>query len=74
MKFYDEELGILHRIKWHRIVLDGNVFVIFGVGGRMAEACTEGHVIKNPDSATSIAIRALTATHKWVLSGTPLHK
>lgn len=42
--------------------------------GSMTELGLEGHAIKNPDSATSIAIRALTGTYKWVLSGTPLHK
>lgn len=40
----------------------------------MTELGLEGHAIKNPESATSIAIRALPATHKWVMSGTPLHK
>ncbi|KAJ5690017.1 hypothetical protein N7462_004409 [Penicillium macrosclerotiorum] len=47
--------GLLHKIRWHRIVLD------------------EGHMIKNPGTHTSIAVRALTGQFKWVLSGTPLH-
>ncbi|KAJ5587530.1 uncharacterized protein N7459_003295 [Penicillium hispanicum] len=54
-KFYDSQVGLLHQIFWHRIVLD------------------EGHVIKNHQSRTSIAVRALTGHHKWILSGTPLH-
>ncbi|EKV11056.1 SNF2 family helicase, putative [Penicillium digitatum PHI26] len=33
----------------------------------------EAHSIKNKDSATSIAIRALNGKFKWALSGTPLH-
>ncbi|KAJ6019665.1 hypothetical protein N7522_001732 [Penicillium canescens] len=33
----------------------------------------EAHVIKNPKSKTSIAVRALSASYKWVLTGTPLH-
>ncbi|KAH8705435.1 SNF2 family N-terminal domain-containing protein [Talaromyces proteolyticus] len=32
----------------------------------------EGHLIRNPESQVSIAIRALHAHYKWVLSGTPL--
>lgn len=30
VQFYDQEVGVLHRIKWHRIVIDG-VFVIRGM-------------------------------------------
>ncbi|OQE45050.1 hypothetical protein PENCOP_c002G08413 [Penicillium coprophilum] len=33
----------------------------------------EAHSIKNKDSATSIAVRALRGKCKWALSGTPLH-
>ncbi|KAJ5177543.1 uncharacterized protein N7500_000242 [Penicillium coprophilum] len=33
----------------------------------------EAHSIKNKDSATSIAVRALQGKCKWALSGTPLH-
>ncbi|KAL2003529.1 hypothetical protein VTN02DRAFT_3514 [Thermoascus thermophilus] len=33
----------------------------------------EGHVIKNPESKVSIAVRALVGRYKWILSGTPLH-
>ncbi|KAL4889395.1 SNF2 family N-terminal domain-containing protein [Aspergillus ambiguus] len=32
----------------------------------------EGHVIKNHLSSVSIAVRALTAKYKWVLTGTPV--
>ncbi|KAH3148564.1 hypothetical protein KXW80_009629 [Aspergillus fumigatus] len=31
----------------------------------------EGHAIKNHLASTSIAVRALTGHHKWILSGTP---
>lgn len=34
----------------------------------------EAHVIKNRDTATSIAVRALNGKFKWAISGTPLHK
>ncbi|OKL57866.1 hypothetical protein UA08_06536 [Talaromyces atroroseus] len=34
----------------------------------------EGHQIRNPSSQTSIAVRALHAHYKWILSGTPLLK
>ncbi|KAI2703430.1 hypothetical protein DTO006G1_5376 [Penicillium roqueforti] len=33
----------------------------------------EAHLIKNKDSATSIAVRALKGKFKWAMSGTPLH-
>ncbi|KAJ5528708.1 hypothetical protein N7527_002101 [Penicillium freii] len=33
----------------------------------------EAHAIKNKDSATSIAVRALKGKFKWAMSGTPLH-
>ncbi|KAJ5107267.1 hypothetical protein N7456_003942 [Penicillium angulare] len=33
----------------------------------------EAHAIKNPDTYTSIAVRALAGNSKWILSGTPLH-
>ncbi|KAJ5757767.1 uncharacterized protein N7511_006461 [Penicillium nucicola] len=33
----------------------------------------EAHVIKNPESKTSIAVRGLKAKFKWILTGTPLH-
>ncbi|KAE8143056.1 SNF2 family N-terminal domain-containing protein [Aspergillus pseudotamarii] len=33
----------------------------------------EAHIIKNHLSQISIAVRALTGHHKWVLSGTPVH-
>ncbi|OQD60056.1 hypothetical protein PENPOL_c029G10411 [Penicillium polonicum] len=33
----------------------------------------EAHAIKNKDSATSIAVRALKGRFKWAMSGTPLH-
>ncbi|KGO41712.1 Helicase, C-terminal [Penicillium expansum] len=52
---YTRRAGPLHKVEWHRIVLD------------------EAHSIKNKDSATSIAIRALNGRFKWALSGTPLH-
>ncbi|PKX97366.1 putative SNF2 family helicase [Aspergillus novofumigatus IBT 16806] len=32
----------------------------------------EGHFIKNHLASTSIAVRALTGHHKWILSGTPV--
>ncbi|KAL5694118.1 hypothetical protein EMGR_003645 [Emarellia grisea] len=32
----------------------------------------EGHAIKNHLASTSIAVRALTGHHKWILSGTPV--
>ncbi|RHZ74032.1 hypothetical protein CDV55_109135 [Aspergillus turcosus] len=32
----------------------------------------EGHSIKNHLASTSIAVRALTGHHKWILSGTPV--
>ncbi|KAK9593809.1 hypothetical protein V6Z93_005257 [Aspergillus fumigatus] len=34
----------------------------------------EGHAIKNHLASTSIAVRALTGHHKWILSGTPVPK
>ncbi|PYH77327.1 hypothetical protein BO82DRAFT_423791 [Aspergillus uvarum CBS 121591] len=52
---YEEHLGPLHKIKYHRIILD------------------EGHLIRNHGSAVSMAVCALTGTHKWILSGTPIH-
>ncbi|KAL5338555.1 SNF2 family N-terminal domain-containing protein [Aspergillus crustosus] len=32
----------------------------------------EAHIIKNRKSSVSLAVRALTGRHKWVLSGTPV--
>jgi SNF2 family DNA or RNA helicase len=34
----------------------------------------EGQQIRNPEAQTSIAVRALHAHYKWILSGTPLFK
>jgi SNF2 family DNA or RNA helicase len=34
----------------------------------------EGHLIKNHLTSVSIAVRALTGYHKWILSGTPVPK
>jgi SNF2 family DNA or RNA helicase len=53
-KHYEENKGVLHRIKWHRVVLD------------------ESQAIKNHQSLTSMACRALEAKHYWAMSGTPL--
>ncbi|KAJ5782252.1 hypothetical protein N7457_004026 [Penicillium paradoxum] len=33
----------------------------------------EAHIIRNRDTKTSIAVRALSAKFKWALTGTPLH-
>ncbi|RJE26303.1 SNF2 family domain protein [Aspergillus sclerotialis] len=52
---YENGTGPLHKIRFHRIVLD------------------EGHVIKNPDSKVSRAVRALSGRYKWIVSGTPIH-
>lgn len=52
-KYYEENKGAFHRIKFHRVILD------------------EAHAIKNHKSMTSIACRALDATHRWAISGTP---
>jgi SNF2 family DNA or RNA helicase len=53
-RYYQENVGPLHRIKFHRVVLD------------------EAHHIKNHKSKTSIAVRALTGTYKWCITGTPI--
>ncbi|KAJ5496418.1 hypothetical protein N7463_008405 [Penicillium fimorum] len=52
---YESRAGPLHKVEWHRIILD------------------EAHLIKNKNSATSIAVRALKGKFKWAMSGTPLH-
>ncbi|KAK5274505.1 hypothetical protein LTR99_004787 [Exophiala xenobiotica] len=52
--FYLEHCGPLHKIKFHRIVLD------------------EAHAIKNHTSKTSVAVRALTGTFRWAITGTPI--
>ena len=62
-------------MKFRRIILDG----VFPHKERysyleLIEVLAEGHVIRNPQSITSISVRALTAKHKWIVSGTPLHK
>ncbi|KAL5399978.1 hypothetical protein PMIN06_012687 [Paraphaeosphaeria minitans] len=51
---YEEKRGPLHRMMFHRVVLD------------------EAQAIKNHQSRTSLACRALMARHKWALSGTPI--
>lgn len=51
---YKTERGVLHRMLFHRVVLD------------------EAQAIKNHQSRTSIACRALMAKHRWALSGTPI--
>ncbi|KAF2855647.1 hypothetical protein T440DRAFT_159458 [Plenodomus tracheiphilus IPT5] len=51
---YEKQRGVLHRMRFLRIVLD------------------EAQAIKNHMGRTSIACRALMATHKWALSGTPI--
>ncbi|OQE27022.1 hypothetical protein PENFLA_c006G08544 [Penicillium flavigenum] len=33
----------------------------------------EGHMIRNRNTRTSIAVRALSGNYKWALTGTPLH-
>ena len=53
-KYYKENKGPLHKIKWHRVVLD------------------ESQAIKNHQSLTSMACRALEAKHHWAMSGTPI--
>ncbi|KEF53932.1 uncharacterized protein A1O9_09727 [Exophiala aquamarina CBS 119918] len=53
-KFYMENVGPIHRIKYLRIVLD------------------EAHQIKNYLSKTSMAVRALTGTFRWAITGTPI--
>ncbi|XP_041484633.1 DNA excision repair protein ERCC-6-like [Lytechinus variegatus] len=34
--------------------------------------CDEGHQIKNPEALTTKAARAISATHKFILTGTPI--
>ncbi|KAF2083196.1 hypothetical protein K490DRAFT_52277 [Saccharata proteae CBS 121410] len=53
-KYFDDNKGDLHKLRFHRIVLD------------------EAQAIKNHKSRTSLACRALEATHRWALSGTPV--
>ncbi|KAJ5894244.1 hypothetical protein N7495_005935 [Penicillium taxi] len=72
-----ENRGSLHRVPWHRIILDGRDSLI--LQHIIEDSCIltldplEGHTIRNPDSNTSIAVRGLIGQHKWVVSGTPLH-
>jgi SNF2 family DNA or RNA helicase len=74
-QFYLAHLGAFHKITWHRIILDGNQpFHQRYQSLSMLTLCVEAHIIKNPESKTSIAVRALSAKYKWVLTGTPLHK
>lgn len=78
---FDTETGPLHKIKFHRIILDGMLspsrsLLPFGINreSRFDDQFAEGHTIKNHISSVSIAVRSLTGHYKWILSGTPVHK
>lgn len=71
---YNNQRGPLHHIKFRRILLDGKSTFCLVVCERLTCAFKEGHMIKNHDSKTSMAVRGLTGQHKWILSGTPIHK
>ncbi|GLA58369.1 hypothetical protein AtubIFM54640_007515 [Aspergillus tubingensis] len=77
---FDTETGPLHKIKFHRIILDGMLspsrsLLPFGINreSRFDAQFAEGHTIKNHISSVSIAVRSLTGHYKWILSGTPVH-
>ncbi|EME78733.1 uncharacterized protein MYCFIDRAFT_78429 [Pseudocercospora fijiensis CIRAD86] len=52
--FLQNNKGLFHKIKFHRVVLD------------------EAQAIKNHTGHTSLACRAVMATHHWAISGTPI--
>lgn len=52
--YLEENQGALHRIHYHRIVMD------------------EAQIIKNPCGEMYESVRALKATHRWLLFGTPI--
>lgn len=73
-ELYAKEIGPLHQIKFLRIILDGKLLKIAKFSFVTNCLYSEGHSIKNHLASTSIAVRALTGHHKWILSGTPVPK
>lgn len=52
--YLESNKGLLHRIHFHRFVVD------------------ECHHVKNDQSKRYAAVRALKATYRWLMSGTPV--
>jgi len=69
-KFYKENVGALHRIKYLRIVLD-EARESYSKETLSETNQTIDH-IKNHLSKTSMAVRALTGTFRWAITGTPI--
>jgi SNF2 family DNA or RNA helicase len=65
--------GLLHQIKWHRIVIDEGTTVELLIFDSLlllsTYLCCSGHQIKNHLSKTAKAIFALNASRRWFVSG-----
>lgn len=79
LEHYGKNVGFLHRVKWHRIVLDGQsseisnlTYSVFSFLIRSISA--EGQQIRNHKTKQSVAVRALPGKIRWFLSGKPVYK
>ena len=69
-KTWGRARDVLHQAHFYRVILDGvsalqHRFHVLTKG-------TESQVIKNHETQTSIACRALMSKHRWCLSATPI--
>ncbi|KAI1938582.1 hypothetical protein LOZ66_003385 [Ophidiomyces ophidiicola] len=70
-QFYNN-CGIIHRINFHRIILDGESRSYSHLPNSYFHS-SEAHEIKNHLSKTSMAVRMLSGQRRWVITGTPIH-
>jgi hypothetical protein len=76
MEQFEDTVGVLHKVNWHRIVLDGKNHqnLCFNPTFSCWISPTEGHEIRDSATVLSLAARALTGERRWILTGTPMFK